>query len=69
MKVRTTIDMKCATTNAKLSAGDCGTVIEHCREGICTGADNIIRVLKVKWGEREWNYSEAFMQSLLINEH
>ena len=69
MKVRTTIDMKSATTNDKLSAGDCGTVIQHCREGICTGADNIIRVLKVKYGEREWNYSEAHMQSLVINEH
>ena len=67
--MRTTIDMKSATTNDKLSAGDCGTVIQHCREGICTGADNIIRVLKVKYGEREWNYSEAHMQSLVINEH
>ena len=69
MKVRTTIDMKSATTNDKLSAGDCGTVIQHCREGICTGADNIIRVLKVKWGEIVWDHSEAGMQSLVINEH
>ena len=69
MSVRTTIDMKSSANNDKLSAGDCGTVIQHCREGICTGADNIIRVLKVKYGEREWNYSEAHMQSLVINEH
>ena len=69
MKVRTTIDMKSATTNDKLSAGDCGTVIQHCREGICTGADNIIRVLSVKLGERVWDLSEAFMQYFVINEH
>ena len=67
--MRTTIDRKSSANNDKLSAGDCGTVIQHCREGICTGADNIIRVLSVKWGERVWNHSEANMQNFVINEH
>ena len=67
--MRTTIDMKSATTNDKLSAGDCGTVIQHCREGIYTGADDITMVLKVKLGEIVWNHSEADMQYFVINEH
>ena len=69
MSVRITIDMTASFYNPKLSAGDCGTVIQHCREGICTGADNIIRVLKVKYGEIVWDLSEAVVQYLVINEH
>ena len=68
MSVRTTEDMKVSFYNAKLSAGTCGTVIQHCREGI-TDADNFTRVLKVKWGEIVWNHSEAYMKTLVINEH
>ena len=70
MSVRLTKDMKSATTNDKLSAGDCGTVIEYCREGIYTDENNYTTVLKVKWPERVWNHSEAYMQPyLVINEH
>ena len=70
MSVRLTKDMKSSATNDKLSAGTCGTVIEHCREGIYRDEDNITIVLKVKWGEIVWNHSEASMQShLVINEH
>ena len=68
MSVRPTEDLT-STTNDKLSAGTCGTVIEHCREGIYTDANNFTRVLKVKWGEIVWNHSEAYMKTLVINEH
>ena len=70
MSVRATEDIKSSFYNDKRSAGDCGTVIVHydCRESIYTGADNFI-VLRVKWGEREWNHNEAYMQSFVINEH
>ena len=64
MSVRLTKDMKSSTTNDKLSAGDCGTVIQHCREGIIP-----TRVLKVKWGEIVWYHDEADMQNFVINEH
>ena len=67
--MRLTEDMTASNIkNAKLSAGDCGTVTEHCREGI-TSANNYTRVLKVKWGEIVWDHSEANMQSFVINEH
>ena len=69
MSVRLTKDMKSSATNDKLSAGTCGTVTEHCREGIYT-LFYTDEVLKVKWGEIVWNHSEASMQShLVINEH
>ena len=67
MSVRTTEDLT-ATDGAKLSAGTCGTVKQHCREGI-TDEDNYTRVLRVKWGERVWDHSEAYMQYFVINEH
>ena len=68
MSVRTTEDRTSPFYNAKLSAGTCGTVIQHWREGII-GADNITRVLRVKWGEIVWGHSEASMQYFVINEH
>ena len=68
MSVRTTIDMKSSANNDKLSAGDCGTVIKHCREGY-RDENNFTRVLKVKWPEFVWNHNEAAMQYLVINEH
>ena len=69
MKVRTTIDMTSSNKGNKLSAGDCGTVTEHCREGIYTDADNYTCVLKVNWEEIVWDHSEAYMHYLVINEH
>ena len=71
MSVRLTENMKSSAmlSHAKLSAGTCGTVIEHCREGK-TDANNYKRVLKVKWPEFVWSHSEADMQSyFVINEH
>ena len=68
LSVRLTKDMSASATNDKLSAGTCGTVIEHCREGFM-GADNITRVIKVKWGENVWYHSEVDMQYLVIYKH
>ena len=70
MSVRATKDISILYKEKKLSAGTCGTVIEHCREGI-TDADNFTRVLSVKWGEIVWDHSEASMSKsyFVINEH
>ena len=68
MLVRTTKDMTASNNkNHKLSAGDCGTVIEYCREGIFRDDDTI--VLEVKWGEIVYEHSEVYMKTLVINEH
>ena len=78
MSVRITKDRTTSNNkNAKLSAGTCGTVKAHCREGIYIDEDYITIVLRVKWGEDVLNWDNAHMQywdnanmqSLVINEH
>ena len=66
--MRITKDISSSATNDKLSAGACGTVIVHNREGFMS-AGNITRVLKVKWGAQEWDFDSANMQYLVVNEH
>ena len=70
--MRLTKDMKSSATNDKLSAGTCGTVKAHCREGIYIDEDYITIVLRVKWGEDVLGSSESqddnlFFKSKLRN--